>query len=94
MRVAVRRHARDLAVRDLWPQDEAAVTALDFAQLALLRLLRLQRETRHAVRTVSGRLRRCWRYLHKRRASSACLAFRSSGLILDTRPGKCPGQWL
>lgn len=43
--------ALDLATRDLWPQDEAAVTALDFAQLALLRLLRLQRETRRAVRT-------------------------------------------
>ena len=50
-RARIRRRARDLAGRDLWPQDEAAVTGLDFARLALLRLLWLQRETRRAVRT-------------------------------------------
>lgn len=50
-RARVRRRARDLAGRDIWPQDEAAVTGLDFSRLALLRLLWLQRETRRAVRT-------------------------------------------
>jgi hypothetical protein len=66
----------DLAARDLWPKDEAAVTALDFAQLALLRLLWLlwlQRETRRAVRT---RQREAAALLARtsmgRRASSAC----------------------
>ena len=50
-RVRVRRRAHDLAARDLWPQDEAAVTGLDYANVALLRALWLQRETRRAVRT-------------------------------------------
>lgn len=50
-RCRVRRRARDLATRDPWPQDETAVTGLDYAQLALLRLLSLQRETRRAART-------------------------------------------
>jgi hypothetical protein len=50
-RARVRRRARDLAARDPWPQDEAAVTGLDYATLALLRLLSLQHETRRAVRT-------------------------------------------
>jgi hypothetical protein len=47
----VRRHARDLTTRDPWPQDEANLTGLDYARLALLRLLWLQHETRRAVRT-------------------------------------------
>ncbi|WP_239120587.1 hypothetical protein [Catellatospora chokoriensis] len=50
-RVRVRRSARDLAARDPWPQDDTAVTGLDFAQLALLRVLSLQQETRRAVRS-------------------------------------------
>ncbi|MEH1056893.1 hypothetical protein V6U89_17020 [Micromonospora sp. CPCC 206171] len=50
-RARVRRRARDLATSTPWPQDETAATGLDFAQLALLRLLWLQRETRRAVRT-------------------------------------------
>jgi hypothetical protein len=47
----VRRRARDLATRDPLPQDETAMTGLDYARLALLRSLWLQRETRRAVRT-------------------------------------------
>ena len=47
----VRRRARILVTGELWPQDEADVTGLDYAHLALLRLLWLQRETRRAVRT-------------------------------------------
>lgn len=50
-RTRVRRRARNLAAREPWPQDEAAVTGMDYAQLALLRLLSLQHETRRAVRT-------------------------------------------
>lgn len=50
-RVRVRRSARDVASRALWPQNEAAVTGLDYARLALLRLLWLQQQTRRAVRT-------------------------------------------
>ena len=50
-RARVRRRARDLAARAPWPQDEAAVTGVDYAQLALLRLMWLQHETRRAVRT-------------------------------------------
>ncbi|MEW2477314.1 hypothetical protein AB0875_26335 [Micromonospora gifhornensis] len=50
-RARVRHRARDLAISAPWPQDGAAATGLDFAQLALLRLLWLQRETRRAVRT-------------------------------------------
>ena len=50
-RARVRRRARDLAARDLWPQDETAVTGLDYAKAALLRALWLQHETRRAVRT-------------------------------------------
>ncbi|GAA1810850.1 hypothetical protein GCM10009682_35550 [Luedemannella flava] len=49
-RVRVRHRARSLAARDPWPDDEAAVTGLDYATVALLRLLSLQRETRRAVR--------------------------------------------
>ncbi|MFJ8685478.1 hypothetical protein [Micromonospora wenchangensis] len=49
-RARVRSRARDLATRTPWPQDETTATGLDFAQLALLRLLWLQRETRRAVR--------------------------------------------
>jgi hypothetical protein len=48
-RVRVRRRGRALA-SDPWPQDEAAVTGLDYAKQALLRSLWLQRETRRAVR--------------------------------------------
>jgi len=50
-RTRVRHRARNLAASNPWPQDEAAVTGLDFAQLALLRLLSLQHQTRRAVRT-------------------------------------------
>lgn len=50
-RARVRRRAYNFAGRDVWPQDEAAVTGLDFAKQALLRVLWLQRETRRAVRT-------------------------------------------
>jgi hypothetical protein len=49
-RVRVRRRAWNLAARDPWPQDEAAATGLDYATLALLRTLWLQRATRRAVR--------------------------------------------
>jgi hypothetical protein len=49
-RARVRRRARNLAARDPWPQDEAAATGLDYATLALLRTLALQRATRRAVR--------------------------------------------
>ncbi|WP_433393047.1 hypothetical protein [Micromonospora sp. KLBMP9576] len=50
-RARVRRRARCLISRAPWPQDEMAVNGSDFAQLALLRLLWLQRETHRAVRT-------------------------------------------
>src|SRR5437867_5714754 len=50
-RARVRRHARNLATRDPLPQDETAMTGLDYARLALLRTLSLQHETRRAVRT-------------------------------------------
>jgi hypothetical protein len=46
----VRRRARALATGAPWPLDEANVTGLDYARLAVLRLLWLQRETRRAVR--------------------------------------------
>lgn len=50
-RVRVRHRARVLATREPWPRDEAAVTGEGYAQLALLRLLALQRATRRAVQT-------------------------------------------
>ena len=50
-RARVRYRARDLAARKPWPQDEMAATAVDYAQLALLRLLQLQYETHRAVLT-------------------------------------------
>ncbi|BCJ76172.1 hypothetical protein CS0771_57160 [Catellatospora sp. IY07-71] len=50
-RIRVRRSARALATRALWPRAEASVTGEDYARLALLRLLSLQRETRRAVQT-------------------------------------------
>ncbi|WP_018588672.1 hypothetical protein [Salinispora arenicola] len=48
-RVQVRRRARVLATREPWPRDDAAVTGEDYARLAMLRLLALQRDTRRAV---------------------------------------------
>jgi hypothetical protein len=50
-RARVRRSARNLATRVPWPRDEAAVSGLDCARLALLRLLWLQQQTRRAVWT-------------------------------------------
>ena len=56
----MRKSARRLIVSALWPEDHA--TSLDIAQLALLRLLWLQRETHRAARkgladaTVNGHL--------------------------------------
>ncbi|MFC1428509.1 hypothetical protein ACEZCY_35645 [Streptacidiphilus sp. N1-12] len=49
----VRAGARRLVVRKAWPED-ADTTGADVAQLALLRVLRLQRETRRAVRARLG----------------------------------------
>ena len=48
-RCRVRAGARKLVVLDRWPED-ADTTGADVAQLALLRVLRLQRETRKAAR--------------------------------------------
>ncbi|WP_018909369.1 hypothetical protein [Salinispora arenicola] len=50
-RAQVRRRARVLATREPWPRDDAAVTGEDYARLAMLRLLALQRDTRRAVQT-------------------------------------------
>jgi hypothetical protein len=50
-RIRVRRSARTLATGSPLPRDEEQVTGEDYARLALLRLLFLQRETRRAVRT-------------------------------------------
>ncbi|GAB1690806.1 hypothetical protein [Krasilnikovia sp. M28-CT-15] len=50
-RIRVRRSARTLATCKPFPRDEEQVTGDDFARVALVRLLFLQRETRRAVRT-------------------------------------------
>jgi hypothetical protein len=49
-RIRLRRRASALATSSPLPRDEDQVTGEDFARLALLRLLFLQRETRRAVR--------------------------------------------
>lgn len=49
-RIRVRRSARTLATGSPLPRDEELISGEDFARLALLRLLFLQRETRRAVR--------------------------------------------
>ncbi|WP_426502991.1 hypothetical protein ACPPVO_35940 [Dactylosporangium sp. McL0621] len=48
-RIRVRRSAYALATHDPWPNSESEFTDLGYARLALLRLLRLQHDTRRVV---------------------------------------------